>query len=117
MNFNAHKIDYVSIGQSIRKYRKQKKLTLLQLAEMIDVSDSFIGQIERGRNKPSLETVVNIANALEVSVDDLLYYNLEAQNTNDYFLKKVSALTKNLSPGKKDAVLQCIELFRKYEEE
>jgi hypothetical protein len=52
-----------------------------------------------------------------VSVDDLLYYNLEAQNTNDYFLKKVSALTKNLSPGKKDAVLQCIELFRKYEEE
>ena len=79
MNFNAHKIDYVSIGQSIRKYRKQKKLTLLQLAEMIDVSDSFIGQIERGRNKPSLETVVNIANALEVSVDDLLYYNLEAQ--------------------------------------
>ena len=117
MGDQRQNIDYDFLGKSIRKYRKNKNLTLLKLAEMIDVSESFIGQVERGKNKPSLETVVNLANALGVSVDDLLYRNLEAQNTNDYFLKKVSALTKNLSPGKKDAILRCIELFKTYENE
>ena len=117
MNFQLKNIDYVSIGNMIRKYRKNKKLTLLHLSEMIDVSESFIGQIERGKNKPSLETIINLANALEVSVDDLLYNNLEAQNTNDYFLKKVSELTKKLSPRKKEIILQSIELFNSYENE
>ena len=37
MNFQLHNIDYVSIGNMIRKYRKNKNLTLLQLSEMIDV--------------------------------------------------------------------------------
>lgn len=114
MNSQCIDIDYVAIGQQIRKYRKAKNLTLLKLAEIIDVSESFIGQIERGRNKPSLETIINIANALNVSVDDLLYSNLTAQNTNDYFLKKVAEFTKDISPHKKEIILKNIELFREY---
>lgn len=117
MNFQLKDIDYVSIGNMIRKYRKNKNLTLLQLSEMIDVSESFIGQIERGKNKPSLETIINIANALDVSVDDLLYRNLNSQNTNNLFLQKVGELTKNLSPRKKEIILQSIELFNNYENE
>ena len=116
MNFQSQDIDYISVGKMIRKYRKKNNLTLLQLAEMIDVSESFVGQIERGQNKPSLKTIINIANALNVSVDDLLYHNLEAQNTNDFFLKKVAEMTKNLSPSKKEVILQCIELFNKCED-
>ena len=98
---NNECIDYIELGKQIRKYRKEKNLTLLKLAELVDVSESFIGQIERGKNKPSLETVINIANVLEVSADDLLHRNLKPINTNDYFLKKVNDLTRNISPKKK----------------
>ena len=117
MNIQFQNIDYVSIVEQVRKYRKKKNLTLLKLAEMVDVSESFIGQVERGKNKPSLETIINIANSLEVSVDDLLHYNLEAVNTNDYFLKKISELTKKLSPRKKDIILKIIEDIQEYENE
>jgi len=42
------------------------------LAEACDSSDSYIGHIENARGIPSLEMVVKIANALEVTVDQLL---------------------------------------------
>lgn len=42
------------------------------LAELCDSSDSYIGHIENARGIPSLEMVVKIANALEVTVDQLL---------------------------------------------
>ena len=43
-----------------------------ELAEQVDCTGSHIGQIERGRGVPSLEMVVKIANALHVTVDQLL---------------------------------------------
>ena len=41
MNIQFQNIDYVSVGEQVRKYRKEKGLTLLKLAEMVDVSESF----------------------------------------------------------------------------
>lgn len=65
-------MDYKSLGENIRTYRKNAKLTQAQLAEIIGYSDSYIGQIENARTKPSLEAVVRIAKALFVTVDQLL---------------------------------------------
>lgn len=65
-------MDYKSLGENIRAYRKNAKLTQAQLAEIIGYSDSYIGQIENARTKPSLEAVVRIAKALSVTVDQLL---------------------------------------------
>ncbi len=65
-------IDYFIIGKQIRNCRKQKKMSQATLAELINISPSFMSCIENGNRIMSLETLVSIANALEVTVDILL---------------------------------------------
>lgn len=65
-------IDYNAIGIRIRQLRKSKGLTQQRLAELSYQEPSNISHIERGATKLSLPTIVNISNALEVSVDELL---------------------------------------------
>ena len=61
-----------SIGENIRKYRKAKKYSQEQFAEIVNLSVNYIGDIERGEKTPALDTFIAIANALEVSADMLL---------------------------------------------
>lgn len=65
-------MDYVALGKNIKKYRLIAGLKQSELAEICDCSDSHIGQMENARNVPSLEMIVRIANALSVTVDQLL---------------------------------------------
>lgn len=61
-----------SIGRNIRKYRLIKKLRQEDLAEKADLSTNYVGALERGEKIPSLETLINIINALGVSSDMIL---------------------------------------------
>ena len=65
-------MDYVDLGRRIRKQRTQRGWTQEALAERINVSTSFVGHVERGTRKASLETLVAMANVLDVSLDYLL---------------------------------------------
>ena len=69
-------IDYVSLGKRIRDIRKKKGLTQALLAEKSGVEPSNVSHIERAATKLSLPTLVSIANALEVSLDELVYDSL-----------------------------------------
>lgn len=46
------------------------------LAERLDLSNNYLSSIERGKEKPSLEVIVNICNALQVTPDYLLMGNM-----------------------------------------
>ena len=61
-----------AIGRRIKSARERKHLTQEQLAEAVDLSPMHISVIERGVKPPKLETLVNIANVLDVSADNLL---------------------------------------------
>lgn len=61
-----------SIGRNIRKYRLMKKLRQEDLAERTNLTNNYIGAIERGEKIPSLETLIVIINALGVSADMIL---------------------------------------------
>ena len=69
-------MDYVDIGRRIRIQRRYLNMTQGQMAELIGVSPSFIGHLERGTRQASLETLVTLANVLDVSVDYLLAASL-----------------------------------------
>ena len=60
-------MDYLRVGQRIRKQRKLMGMTQKDVAEKVGISLPFYGHIERGTRKASLETMVSIANALGVS--------------------------------------------------
>lgn len=65
-------LDYRSIGKRVRAARIKANFTQEYLAEQLDISPSHLSNIETGTTKMSLKTIVNIANALSVSCDDLL---------------------------------------------
>ena len=61
-----------SIGKKIREMRKEKKLTIYELAKSSGISKSYLSKIERAADPPPLSTLYNIAKALNSSVSDLL---------------------------------------------
>ena len=65
-------MDYKELGSQIRLQRKRLRMTQNQLAEQAGISLSFLGHIERGSRKSSIETLVALANALNISTDALL---------------------------------------------
>lgn len=67
-----------TIGANIRKCRLSKKLRQEDLAEKTNLSVTYIGMIERGEKTPSLETLINIVNAIGVSADVVLCDVLDA---------------------------------------
>lgn len=70
-------LDYESIGKRIKRYRTDKKMSQEDLGQAIAVNYQHISNIESARRYPSLELLVMIANALDVSADDLLTDNLK----------------------------------------
>lgn len=65
-------IDYTAMGGRIRSARQTAGLSQSELAERCALSVSFLGHIERGSRKMSLETLVSICEALNLSADYLL---------------------------------------------
>ena len=65
-------MDQKAIGRRIKAAREKNQLTQEQLAELVDLSPMHVSVIERGVKLPKLETLINIANVLNVSADVLL---------------------------------------------
>lgn len=68
-------LKYKEIGLNIVYYRKKRGYTQSQLAERVSMSTNYIGLIERGNNGKSysMDTLLSIAKALDVDVEDLLH--------------------------------------------
>jgi transcriptional regulator with XRE-family HTH domain len=60
------------LGEYIRLQRQMADLSLRRLAELTNVSNAYLSQIERGLHQPSLRVLRSIAQALNVSADTLL---------------------------------------------
>lgn len=69
-------MDYKDLGSRVRMTRREQKLTQEHLAEMLGISASFLGHIERGTRVASLETLVKLCNALNVAPEYLLRASL-----------------------------------------
>lgn len=104
-------IDYVILGQRIRKFRKMKQLKQAQLADLIGTSPSNISHIERGKTKPSLQIVVDIANQLEVPMDKLMYGNVKESSV--VFAQELEELLSDCEVSDRKAILTCAEQVKK----
>lgn len=62
----------MTVGENIRRIRKEKGLTLKQLGNMIGTTEAYIRAYECGRRNPKLTSLEKIANALEVNVEALM---------------------------------------------
>ena len=62
----------MNIGSLIRRYRKERKLTLRLVAEKAGISEGFLSQVENNVSSPSVDTLVKICNSIDVNAGDLL---------------------------------------------
>jgi transcriptional regulator with XRE-family HTH domain len=65
-------VDYVAMGERIRLRRQALGVTQGQLAKMMRVSGSYVGQLERAEKIPSVETLTRICTCMDMSLDDLV---------------------------------------------
>ncbi|AVQ21074.1 MerR family transcriptional regulator [Fusobacterium necrophorum subsp. funduliforme] len=77
----------MSIGEKIKKSRNEKSLSLRELAVKVDLSASFLSQIEQGKASPSIENLKKIATALDVRVSYLIEDD-EVQKNVDFVKKE-----------------------------
>ena len=64
----------IKFGCHLKKLRKQKNLTQEKLSELANIDRSYISDIERGVKNESIEKLYQLANALEISMKDLLNF-------------------------------------------
>ena len=75
-------MNYKRLGERIREERKRLNLTQAQLAEAIDISDTYMGAIERGERSLTLDTLVRLVNRLGVTVDYMLSDSVSDNDSN-----------------------------------
>lgn len=92
-----------AIGKRIRVARQQKGWSQRELAEKADVSDSYIGSIERGKKVPSIEIVYRICAALSLSMQTL-FDNILPDGISSEMFNKIYDLVYPL-PEKEQAQL------------
>ncbi|KOA20326.1 HTH-type transcriptional regulator ImmR [Clostridium homopropionicum DSM 5847] len=102
-------MNYRDLGQRIREERLKLNLTQEKLAESIDISSSYMGQIERGDRSVTLETLVKLVNKLGVTIDYLLQ---DYTNSNDdIFINQFKQLMYNRDSKQKQMALDVLKMM------
>lgn len=105
-------IDYGLIGKRIKTYRKNRKMTQENLAELLDVSVGYVSQIERGATKINLDTLSNISYHLHCDITNLLSNSV--LNSSSYLNDEFSSALSLLDDKQKKLLLDIIYDLLKY---
>ena len=99
------------IGNNIHKYRTNLNLTREQLAEKSNLTASHIYQLEIGNSVPSIVTIIDICNSLNISISQLTE-NLIFDDINR-FIDSIAKNYAKLSDNEKSAIVHLIENLAK----
>lgn len=100
-------MDKEVFGLRLRKYRKDKGLTIEKLAEQIGLSPNYLGDVERGKKLPSMGTFIHLVNVLDISADELLK---DEVNRADYLVdSEICSRLSGLTPRRRTAVLNILD--------
>ena len=102
-------MNYINLGKRIKEERLKLNFTQEQLAEYADISTSYMGQIERGERNVTLDTLVRIANTLNVSIDYLLKDSININSDN--CLNQIKQLFNNKSLSEKQMAVDVIKVM------
>jgi len=96
----------MDVGSNIRKYRKDKNMTITKLAELVGSKREYLSTIENGKKAPSFTMIEKIATALEVEINDLISTETESLSPE---LNKLMNNAKNLHPSVLESLNKMLE--------
>lgn len=103
-----------TLGERIRLLRKQTYMSQEQLALKAEMAPSFVGEIERGTKKPSIDSIEKLANALEISVSELFNYDLKTcESTSRFYENKVLVELEHCTEEEKEVLCHMLEFALK----
>jgi len=100
-------MDYVKLGERIRQERLKLGFTQSKLAEDIDISDAYMGHIERGERSLTLGTLIRLTNRFHVSVDYLLQDYIE--ETDENIVNQFKQIIDNHSLANKNMAIDILK--------
>lgn len=96
MNKKLNKIDIdFKVGKRIKTFRLNKSLTQEKLSEILDVTPTYIAMVETGKTGMSIETLIKISIALNVTPNDILQDYIPSycqDDMSDYIYNQISSM-------------------------
>jgi transcriptional regulator with XRE-family HTH domain len=99
----------VTLGANLKRYRCLRGLSQAKLAEIIDISPNFISDIETGKRWLSSDTLVNLADALNIEVYEFLKPEAALSDEATQFITKYSDAALSVVTK---SVAQSLEMLR-----
>jgi transcriptional regulator with XRE-family HTH domain len=104
-----------ALGDFIRAQRQLAKLSLREMAAMTSVSNAYLSQVERGLHQPSIKVLHAIADALQLSTDQLLsqagWQSAASADSAPEGTEEVIARDPRLTPDQRTALLSVYRSF------
>lgn len=106
------KMQSMSVGEQIRKYRRERNFTQAELASMLGIDKQNISRYESGKAEPRKSTLQKLSEALEVSVEQLLGLRAEQSNElpKDPRLLNLLCAVDRLPEKDKEALIRLLNI-------
>lgn len=84
------------VANKIKSFRKKAKLTQMQLAEKIGITEKYLSNIETGNNLPALDSFLKIVEVLNIPLDEFgIKINTEPNKDKEQIMKIIYSATDN----------------------
>jgi transcriptional regulator with XRE-family HTH domain len=100
------------VGENIRSARKKKNLTLEVLSGLADVTESFLGMVERGASSLSIETLISICDALDMTPNSLLMEGRGDKPRPSDKRDTLNIMLKNATDDEIDFYINFVKFYR-----
>lgn len=98
------------LGERIRMFRLNRGLSQEKLGEKSDLNTSFIGQIERGGKKPTIESLEKIVKALDITFKELFAFEQEISKSQDTsFAEKIAFELNGRPQDEQEAIYRLVK--------
>lgn len=104
-------------GKRIRKYRGLNGYTQEKLAELVEVSTTTISRLENGDQMVKVSKLMQIADALGVTADVLLYSSEPERTLSDGWNERITILLEKYSNRQKEYIWKVMKAFWDLESE
>lgn len=99
----------IKIGDRIRIFRTEQKLSQEELAFLSEIHPAYIGKVERGEKCPTIETLYKIANGLKIPLHKLLDVDADINAEENDALHRIRNTLDGLNPEQMLRVAEIVE--------
>ena len=107
---NNSDVKYREFGLRVREARKNRKLTMRELSEKINITENFLARIESNNGRAGIGTVIRICNELKVSMDFLFQDSLFDMDADTLNVEALSEPDKNF-------IINTVNNLKQYRDE